>query len=164
MLRLASKLATVKLATVMPHTPTSALMNTRLLPALLLGAALLLTLPACDAVGSSESGEDGGGEDAVEAPQSLTATASDGAVALQWDAVDGAEGYHVYRSDASFTALDGAERASGSDPLDAPSFEDADVTNGTTYYYRVTAADDGAESDASYEVAATPLPSPPERP
>jgi len=128
--------------------------------ALTLGALLLTGLTGCDAVSAGQ------GEDAsVEAPQGLDAAASDGAVALEWDDVDGATGYHVYRSDASFTDLGDATKVSGNAPLSEAAYADAELTNGTTYYYRVTATGDGdAESDASDEALATPLPSPPARP
>lgn len=136
--------------------------------ALTLTLSLLLMgiLAGCDAVGSVE--EDESSEDAsaaIDAPRGLEAAASDGAVGLAWEGVEGAAGYHVYRSDTSFADPSNATRVSGESPLSRAAYADSAVTNGATYYYRVTAAAaEGAESDASGEASATPLPTPPVRP
>jgi len=135
---------------------------------LMLGLVLSTSLMGCDAVGAVEDEDDTSDEDpsaSVETPQGLQATATDNAVELEWDGVDGATGYHVYRSTASFTDLGEATTVSGDSPVSEASYADDTAANGTTYYYRVTAAgESGAESDASGEVAATPLPEPPDRP
>ncbi len=89
------------------------------------------------------------------APTGLAATAGDGVVDLDWD--DNGEtdlaGYTVYRATASggpYTALNGAL-------LTASVYGDTGVTNGTTYWYVVTATDTSDnESGASGEVSATP--------
>ena len=68
-------------------------------------------------------------------PSNLTATASSAQVALMWSSVSGATSYNVYRSTSS-----GGE---GSTPyqtgLTSAAFTDTNVSNGTTYYYKVTA-------------------------
>jgi len=87
------------------------------------------------------------------APTGLIATAGDGEVVLDWD--DNAEadlaGYQVYRSTTS---------GSYGSPLattGSSTYTDASVTNGTTYYYVVTARDEVPNSSAmSTEVSATP--------
>jgi fibronectin type 3 domain-containing protein len=85
------------------------------------------------------------------APEELTASAANGYVSLQWDAVSGATAYRVYRSDNAdgpFTRL--VQQV-------AATFTDYDVQNGTTYFYRVTAVDvAGNESGPSDVVSATP--------
>ncbi|MFH1843323.1 MAG: endonuclease [bacterium] len=89
------------------------------------------------------------------APTGLAAVAGDGVVNLDWD--DNVEadldGYTVYRATSSggpYNALNGALVGSSD-------YTDNTVTNGTTYYYVVTASDlTGNESDQSGEVSATP--------
>lgn len=89
------------------------------------------------------------------APTGLTATAGDGVVSLQWNAVAAPDlaMYEVYRSTSAGslgTKLDiGAWLAT--------TFDDYGVTNGTTYYYRVKAVDTSANaSAASNQVSALP--------
>jgi fibronectin type 3 domain-containing protein len=90
------------------------------------------------------------------APQNLTTSATSGQVSLGWTANSESDlaGYNVYRSTIS--------PVSTSTPLNAalltsPGYTDTGVTNGTTYYYVVTAVDtSGNVSPASEEVSATP--------
>ncbi|MFK5585125.1 OmpL47-type beta-barrel domain-containing protein [Serinicoccus sp. LYQ131] len=98
-------------------------------------------------------------ETAPEAPVGVSATAGDGEVELTWDA-NGEEdlaGYNVYRSestgvDAEGTPVNGELVAAGTE-----SFVDADVVNGTEYFYVLTAVDTSDnESEVSDEVSATP--------
>ena len=88
------------------------------------------------------------------APTSLSATAGNGSVSLAWVAplFDGgtAVNYVVHRSTSpgaeSFLQNAGA----------SPSFVDTTVTNGTTYYYKVSAVNTTGESPLSNEASATP--------
>ncbi|MCW3100251.1 MAG: coagulation factor 5/8 type domain protein [Chthonomonadaceae bacterium] len=80
---------------------------------------------------------------------SLIAVPDDALVRLSWDAVTGATGYKVYRSTTS-----GSGYALVGTPSDLTYF-DTGVTNGTAYYYEVTALTSG-ESARSAEVSATP--------
>lgn len=86
---------------------------------------------------------------APAAPTGLSATASNAQVALAWNASTGATSYNVKRS----TTI-------GSETLlmnvMAPSFTDSGVTNGTTYYYVVSAMLPAGETANSTEVSATP--------
>lgn len=97
------------------------------------------------------------------APTGLVATAGDGVVSLNWN--DNGEpdlaGYNVYRS----TNLGGPyTKINGSLALTSD-YSDTAVTNGTTYYYVVTAEDSAVnESGNSSEVSATPTSQPPEAP
>jgi hypothetical protein len=97
------------------------------------------------------SGGDGG--TTVSAPNGLVATPSSARVDLDWNSVSGASGYHVYRSatqGGSYT------RRTGS-PATSLTFADTGLTNGTTYWYRVTAlSSTSAESTPSASVSATP--------
>lgn len=88
------------------------------------------------------------------APTGLAATAGNGSVTLDW--ADNTEGdlasYNVYRSTTSGSY--GTALATGITPS---SYTDSTVTNGTTYYYVVTAVDTSSnESAASNEASATP--------
>ena len=76
---------------------------------------------------------------APQAPTGLTARASEGSVALDWD--DNAEpdlaGYSVYRS----TTNGGPYTKITTSPLSASAYTDSQVVADTTYYYVVTATD-----------------------
>jgi hypothetical protein len=90
------------------------------------------------------------------APQGLIAAAGDASVGLSWSAPSSTGGaavsYNVYRGAAS-----GGE---GTTPfvtgLSTTSYTDKAVSNGTTYYYTVTAVNPTGESPASNEASATP--------
>ena len=83
------------------------------------------------------------------APTGLTASPASGQVSLTWTASSGATSYDIYRGTSS-----GGETllASG---VTGTSFTDSGLTNGTTYYYEVTAVNSGGQSSKSSEVAAT---------
>lgn len=84
------------------------------------------------------------------APTGLSATAGDGKVNLHWNASTGATSYNLKRG----TASGGPYTTIGS-PTTTSSI-DSTVTNGTTYYYVVTAINAIGEGAASTEVNATP--------
>ena len=98
----------------------------------------------------------GGDTTPPAAPSGLVATAGDGSVSLDW--ADNGEsdlaGYSVYRSTTSGGGY--MSIISGQTTSD---YVDNGVTNGTTYYYVVTAADTSSnESPDSNQDLATPLP------
>jgi fibronectin type 3 domain-containing protein len=95
----------------------------------------------------------GGGGTPPEAPTGLSAAAADSTVSLTWPAVTGATSYNVYR--ATTTGALTAKTKIGT--AAAASYADSAVTNGTAYYYQVTAANAAGESGGSNEVNATPL-------
>ena len=68
-------------------------------------------------------------------PASLTATPGDAQVSLSWAASIGANGYHVKRS-----TDERADRTWGSHARRSASYVDTGLTNGTTYYYVVSAS------------------------
>ena len=88
-----------------------------------------------------------------DSPTGLVATAADGAVDLEWDDnldLD-LQFYSVYRSEMS-----GSNFAVIAQPTESD-YQDTDVVNGVTYYYTVSAVDDGdRESEPSAETEATP--------
>ncbi|WP_164472877.1 InlB B-repeat-containing protein [Cohnella candidum] len=86
-------------------------------------------------------------------PNIHSATAGDGKVSLGWSPVAGATGYKIYQSVTSSTYGTEALTVTGS-------VYGADVTgltNGTTYYFVVTAMNGSGESSASNQVSATPM-------
>ncbi|RLG70043.1 MAG: hypothetical protein DRO11_06780, partial [Methanobacteriota archaeon] len=89
------------------------------------------------------------GANPPDTPTGLTATAGDGQITLSWNASTGAERYYIYRkSDSTYPYY--AQTT-------ATSYLDTGLTNGITYYYKVSALNaDGDESAASSAVSATP--------
>ncbi|MBI2447249.1 MAG: PKD domain-containing protein, partial [Candidatus Omnitrophica bacterium] len=93
-------------------------------------------------------------------PTGLTATAGNQVVNLNWnDNTESAiSGYNVYRS----TTSGGAYSKINTVLLTSSQYTDSSLTNGTTYYYVVTAVDTaGNESGYSSQVNATPMSNPP---
>ncbi|MGE5484576.1 MAG: fibronectin type III domain-containing protein [Ignavibacteriales bacterium] len=89
--------------------------------------------------------------DAPAAPENLQASAGDAQVSLSWDTVAEATGYKVKRYTTAGGPYDViASEVTGTDYLDT------DVTNGTTYYYVVSAVHTSGESANSNEASATP--------
>jgi hypothetical protein len=92
------------------------------------------------------------GQTSPEAPDSLTATAGDGKVDLSWPASSGAASYTVQRATNS-----GGPYANVAAGLTGTTYSDTSVTNGTTYYYVVTATNSVGTSGASIEAKALPV-------
>jgi fibronectin type 3 domain-containing protein len=90
------------------------------------------------------------GGPAAPVPANLVATAGDGVVTLNWTPSAGATGYHVKRGTAS-----GGPYTQVAAPTTA-GYSDSGVTNGTTYYYVVSAMNPAGESENSPQVSATP--------
>jgi beta-glucanase (GH16 family) len=87
------------------------------------------------------------------APRNLTATAGDGLVTLSWTASRGAASYNIYRG----TAPGGEDSTPIATGVTATAFTDTGLTDGTAYFYLVTAVSAGQESMPSSEGTATPL-------
>jgi chitin-binding protein len=85
------------------------------------------------------------------APTGLAATAGNAQASLAWNAVSGATGYNVKRSLTS-----GGPYANVAANTTATSFVNTGLTNGTPYYYVVTALNASGESPISTQVSATP--------
>jgi hypothetical protein len=95
------------------------------------------------------------GSTAPVSPTGLSATPLDSAVALAWSASPFATNYTVKRS-----LTHGGPYIDFPDVLTTTSYRDTSVTNGTTYYYVVTATGSGGTSYDSNEASATPLQAP----
>jgi len=93
-------------------------------------------------------------------PTGLSATPGNGQVSLSWTASSGATSYNVKRSTVSGGPYTTAGSPTGT------SFTNTGLTNGSTYFYVVTAVNASGESVNSTEVSATPqavVPAPPTR-
>ena len=95
-------------------------------------------------------GGGGGGGSAPSAPTGLTATGGNQQVSLAWVASSAATTYHVKRATAS-----GGPYAQVAAPT-TTSDTDPSLTNGTKYYYVVSALNTYGESANSSEASATP--------
>ncbi|WP_239613466.1 endo-1,4-beta-xylanase [Cohnella mopanensis] len=92
-----------------------------------------------------------GGTQAPAAPTGLTATAGNAQVALSWTASSGATSYTVKRATTS-----GGTYTDVATGLTSTSYTNTALTNGTTYYYVVSAANSAGSSGNSLQVSATP--------
>lgn len=109
------------------------------------------------------TGYDGGGSSSSNTnntttvptvPIGLTATAGNAQVALAWAAVSGATSYNIYYSTTTGVSTTSGTKISG---ITAASYMQISLTNGTPYYYIVTALNSAGESTASSQATATPI-------
>jgi fibronectin type 3 domain-containing protein len=89
---------------------------------------------------------------APAAPTGLTATAGNSQVALSWTASSGATSYNVLRS-----TVNGSGYATVTTGVSTTSYTNTGLTNGTTYYFVVTATNAGGTSGNSNQASATPV-------
>lgn len=118
---------------------------------------LLALVPAFLSCGGGGSGNGGGGGGVTvpAAPTGLKATAGNVQVSLTWNASAGATSYNVHRSTTSggpYTVVSSSA---------VTNYTDTGLTNGTTYYYAVSASNSAGESANSSEVSAIPNAPPP---
>src|SRR6195256_80032 len=106
-------------------------------------AAIPFLLAGCGSYGG------GGGGNAPAAPTGLAATPGNGQVTLNWNASSGATTYYVKRSTTA-----GAETQIATPT--STSYTDSGLTNGTKYFYVVSAYNSYGQSPNSAEVNATP--------
>lgn len=97
------------------------------------------------------------GEFLAGTPSNLTATAGDGHVSLNWTAAADATSYNVYQG-TSAGAESATPVATGGTGTTASI---TGLTNGTPYYFTVSAVSPGGTSPASNEATATPAVPPP---
>ncbi len=119
------------------------------------GTTYYYEVTAASTLGESQPSNQATTSTVPGAPTITTATPGNGQVQLIWNAPSPngnapITGYNVYRSTTS-----------GSETLltnlgNVTTYTDSSVTNGTTYYYKVTAVNGGGESPFSNEVTVTP--------
>ena len=120
----------------------------RAIRALLLFASIPMSLlfSGCGGYGGGN-----GGATVPPVPTGLTATAGNVQVALTWNASSGAASYYVKRSTTS-----GSGYAQIATPA-AANYTDTGLTNGTKYYYVISAYNSAGQSSNSSEVSVTPM-------
>lgn len=117
----------------------------RVITTLCLLFALSIVLTACSGGGG------GDGTPAPAAPTGVTAQAGDGQVTVSWNAVSEATSYNIYWNNAAGVTTTDTKVVGAASP-----YVHTPCTNGTPYYYVVTAVNDSGESGLSAEVSATP--------
>jgi cellulose 1,4-beta-cellobiosidase len=116
------------------------------------GTAYFYVVSASNSVGQSANSAEVNATPVLPTPATptgLAAAAGNAEVSLNWNASTGATSYHVKRSTASGSETQISAPASNS-------FTDTGLTNGTKYFYLVSAVNSGGESANSSEVNATP--------
>ncbi|WP_246070398.1 lytic polysaccharide monooxygenase [Paenibacillus kobensis] len=93
----------------------------------------------------------GGTTTAPAAPAGLTATAGNGQVSLAWSPSSGATSYTVKRATTS-----GGPYTNVATNVTASSYVNTGLTNGTTYYFVVSATNSAGSSANSTQASATP--------
>ncbi|MGB7233448.1 MAG: glycoside hydrolase family 44 protein, partial [Candidatus Acidiferrum sp.] len=119
------------------------------------GTAYYYVVSALNAAGESANSAQAGATPVASVvvppiPTSLVATAGNTQVSLTWNSSTGATSYHVKRSTTTsgpYTQV-AAPTTTG--------YTDSSLTNGTTYYYVVSALDSAGESANSNQASATP--------
>ena len=86
------------------------------------------------------------------APTGLAAVAGNGLVILNWQSVNGATSYNIYYSQTSGVTTANGNRVA----LAVSGSAVSGLTNGTKYYFAVTAVNSAGESAVSTEVNSTP--------
>jgi hypothetical protein len=119
------------------------------------GAPCLVGFDLCSGRGSWADTSTPPPAPTVPAAPSLTASGATGVVHLMWSAPPNGGStignYDVYRGTTT-----GGETLLTTTPGNVTSFDDTAVTNGTTYFYKVSAVNGVGEGPQSNEVSATP--------
>lgn len=116
-------------------------------------------ISACGGSGGEDGDTDGTGGTSPVNPTGIVVAANDGENTLEWNSVSNATSYNIYWSMASGTGVSGTQISGVSSP-----YTHTGLTNGTTYYYVITAVNTAGESSPSVEVSGTPAIPPPDAP
>lgn len=98
-------------------------------------------------------------QSAPDAPQGINGVSKDTRAKIIWDKVSNADSYNVKRS-----ASPGGPYTTIAEDVLETEYTDTGITNGTSYYYVVTALNEGGESVNSVEVSVMPNPQLPQAP
>ena len=113
---------------------------------------LLFFLIVTNSCGGGGGGTTATTGSAPSAPTGVIATAGSGQVSISWTSVSDATSYNIYWSTTSgVTKTTGTKLTGVTNPYDHTG-----LTNGTTYYYVVTAVSSYGESSESSQVSAIP--------
>ena len=124
----------------------------RLVPVLALSFSIVLILVCAGCSGYTAAEKGGGtGTSVPAAPTGLAAAPGNAQVALTWTSSSGATNYYVKRSTTT-----GGPYTQIATPS-SPTYTDSGLTNGTKYFYVVSAYNSAGQSANSTEVSATPL-------
>ncbi len=116
------------------------------------GTPYYCVLTAVNSAGESPASAQVNATPWITAPTGLHATPGDTTVTLNWSPVTGAASYNAYWSQTTgVTPTSGTKVAGVTSP-----YTQSGLTNGTPYYYVVTALDSHGESAASSQATATP--------
>ncbi len=96
---------------------------------------------------------------APDSPSNVSALGGDALITITWDSVSNATSYNLYWSTSNDVSVLDTQIGSVTSP-----YVHTGLTNGTTYYYVITAVNSGGESSASPEASATPQVAPPVSP
>ena len=113
-------------------------------------AATVMCLITCAAQGLAAEN----GDSRLPAPANVSAIPGNGRVQLTWSAVDGADGYRVFR------AVNGVWQQTPIASTRATSLVSSSLVNGTTYSFTVAAFTKIGNGPSSLSVTVTPLASP----
>ncbi len=118
---------------------------------------LALLLISC---GGGGGGSAGPSDPPPDPPKGISATAGNQQVTVSWNSVTESTSYKVYYATSSGVSKSSAMAGSAS----GTSYAHTGRTNGTEYFYVVTANNSGGESIESAEVWETPVLNPPPAP
>jgi len=116
-------------------------------------ARLVLTLSAFAAAAAGCGGGSTTPPSIPSVPTGVKTAAADGQVTISWSPAEGATSYNIY-----WATMAGVNKANGTriSTVTTP-YVASGLTDGTTYYYVVTAVNQAGESDASSQVNAVPV-------
>jgi fibronectin type 3 domain-containing protein len=122
-------------------------------------APFMLLIFALAFTGCGGGGESTSSGDKPSAPTNVKVTPGNTTAIVSWDPVSGAKSYNIYYSTTK-GVTDGVKASSGKIENATSPYTVTGLTNGTVYYFEVTAENSSGESGLSAEVSTTPVPIP----
>ena len=121
------------------------------------GTTYYYVVTAVNGNGESPASAQASATPVLPAPTGVSATPGNTTVTVTWAGVPNATSYNIYWSNTAGVTPANGTRITGA----APPYNQAGLSNGTTYYYVITAVNGGVESAASAQASATPALAPP---